>query len=99
MSTVTNFFAVFLTTQFFLPMLCVMEWGVFVLYAVFDVVMALFAWLLLVETKGVPIEQMHEQFGVHWFWKRYASDNQPNTDSDDTASHLLGNDTVSYSTL
>lgn len=29
MSVLTNFFAVFVTTQFFLPMLCKMQWGTF----------------------------------------------------------------------
>ena len=72
MSVLTNFFAVFVTTQFFLPMLCKMQWGTFLFYSMFDVAMVIFSWLFVVETKGVPVEKMRSEFQSHRFWKRYA---------------------------
>ena len=72
MSVVTNFFTVFLTTQFFLPMLCALQWGTFLIFAAFDVAMVLFAWGLLVETKGIPVEDMRKTFESHSYWKKYA---------------------------
>ena len=42
-------------------------------YAMFDVAMVIFAWLLGVETKGKPVEKMHSEFGSHPIWKRYAA--------------------------
>jgi len=63
-----NFFAVFLTTQFFLPMLCTMEWGAFLFFAGFDVAMTAFSWAFVPETKGVPIERIRTVWKEHWFW-------------------------------
>jgi sugar porter (SP) family MFS transporter len=74
MSVVTNFFAVFLTTQFFLPMLCALQWGTFLIFAAFDVAMVVFAWLLVVETKGIPVEDMRKEFQSHSYWKKYATE-------------------------
>ena len=34
------------------------------------VVMTSFVYLLLPETKNVPIEQMERVWREHWFWKR-----------------------------
>lgn len=73
-SVVTNFFIVFLTTQFFLPMLCVMQWGTFLFFACFDLIMSAFAWKLVVETRGIPIHDMHREFQSHSYWKRYAQE-------------------------
>ena len=39
----------------------------------FDVAMVIFAWLLVVETKGKPVEKMHSEFRSHRIWKRYAA--------------------------
>ena len=72
MSVVANFFAVFLTTQLFLPMLCALQWGTFLVFAAFDLAMVAFVVRLVVETKGVPIEQMRKAFKEHSFWKKYA---------------------------
>ena len=73
MSVLVNFFAVFVTTQFFLPMLCKMQWGTFLFYSMFDVAMVIFSWLFVVETKGVPVEKMRSAFQSHRLWKRYAN--------------------------
>ena len=72
MSVVANFFAVFLTTQLFLPMLCALQWGTFLVFAAFDLAMVAFVVRLVVETKGVPIEEMRKAFQAHSFWKKYA---------------------------
>ena len=77
MSVLSNFFAVFLTTQLFLPMLCKLEWGTFLFFAGFDVVMTAFVKYLVVETKGVDMDEMHEQYAAHPFWRRYAQHSSP----------------------
>ena len=71
-AVIFNFLGAFLTTQFFLPLLCAMQWGTFLFFAGFDFVMVLFTWFFVVETKGVPVEEMHSLFQSHPFWKRYA---------------------------
>jgi len=73
-SVIFNFFAAFVTTQSFLPMLCKMTWGIFVFFAAFDVGMAIFSVILLPETKGVPIPHLRKLFQNHWFWTNFASD-------------------------
>jgi sugar porter (SP) family MFS transporter len=67
-SVSVNFFAVFITTQSFLVMLCSMQWGAFLFFALFDILMTVFAWMLIPETKGVPIENMRDVWKMHWFW-------------------------------
>lgn len=71
-SVLSNFTFIFLTTQFFLPILCSIEWGTFLLFACFDLIMATFVWLFVVETKGIPIEDMRIEFQKHKYWKQFA---------------------------
>lgn len=62
-------FTIFIA-QCFLAMLCRMKAGLFFFFAGWIVVMTAFAYLLLPETKGMPIEQIGKVWGEHWFWKR-----------------------------
>lgn len=73
-SVISNFAFVFLTTQFFLPMLCAMEWGMFLFFSCFDLTMAIFAWQLIVETKGIPVEDVRKEFQKHRYWTRYTGE-------------------------
>ncbi|EEF36715.1 sugar transport protein 6 [Ricinus communis] len=70
-----NMFCTFIIAQAFLTMLCHLRYMTFFFFAVFLFVMGLFAYCILPETKGVPIDEMNERvWSKHWFWKRYYRD-------------------------
>ncbi|XP_062233643.1 hexose carrier protein HEX6 [Phragmites australis] len=62
-------FTVFVA-QAFLSMLCHMKAGIFFFFAAWLAVMTAFVYLLLPETKGLPIEQVARVWREHWFWSR-----------------------------
>ncbi|ONK69114.1 uncharacterized protein A4U43_C05F19500 [Asparagus officinalis] len=64
-----NLFFTAAIAQCFLASLCHLRWGVFVLFASLIVIMSLFIFFLLPETKQVPIEEMSQLWRKHWFWK------------------------------
>jgi hypothetical protein len=72
-SVVFNFFATFVTTQTFLPMLCTMEYGVFIFFGVIDIIMTLFSYYLIPETKDVPVHRLRDLWKEHWFWQHSAT--------------------------
>uniref|UniRef100_A0A1D1ZPI8 Major facilitator superfamily (MFS) profile domain-containing protein n=1 Tax=Auxenochlorella protothecoides TaxID=3075 RepID=A0A1D1ZPI8_AUXPR len=65
-----NFLFSFVIGQSFLSMLCAMKWGVFLFFAGWVVVMTLFAYFLIPETKGVPVERVPIMFARHALWSR-----------------------------
>lgn len=70
-NTFVNFITTFIIGQFFLSMLCTMQWGVFLFFAGMVLIATLFIVFFVPETKGVPIETLNEvSFAQHWFWKR-----------------------------
>lgn len=60
-----------LIAQCFLISLCHLKYGIFLVFAGLIVIMSLFIYFLLPETKQVPIEEIHLLWQEHWFWKRY----------------------------
>ncbi|MED6180607.1 hypothetical protein PIB30_011643 [Stylosanthes scabra] len=58
-----------LVAQLFLVSLCHLKYGIFLLFAALIVIMSLFIFFLLPETKQVPIEEIYLLFENHWFWK------------------------------
>ena len=60
----------FVIGQAFLSMLCSFEAGIFFFFAGWVLIMTLFVFFFLPETKGVPIEEMIYVWREHWFWKR-----------------------------
>ncbi|CAN1854442.1 Sugar transport protein 12 [Linum perenne] len=62
------------TGTLFLTMLCHMKFGLFLFFAFFLVVMTLFVYFFLPETKGIPIEAVHGKFREHWYWRRFVDD-------------------------
>ncbi|CDY36072.1 BnaC03g41260D [Brassica napus] len=58
----------------FLTMLCHMKFGLFFFFAVFVLIMTIFIYLMLPETKNVPIEEMNRVWKAHWFWGRFIPD-------------------------
>nr|AAC61852.1 putative monosaccharide transporter 1 [Petunia x hybrida] len=73
-----NMFFTFVIGQLFLTMLCEMKFGLFFFFAGFVVLMTLFIFFFLPETKGIPIEEVNRIWKNHWFWKSYV----PNDDDD-----------------
>ncbi|KAF5732281.1 Major facilitator superfamily protein [Tripterygium wilfordii] len=65
-----SFIFTFLIAQTFLAMLCHMKSGLFFFFGGWVVAMTLFVYLLLPETKNVPIELMDKVWREHWFWKK-----------------------------
>ncbi|KAF5456912.1 hypothetical protein F2P56_026332 [Juglans regia] len=65
-----NFLFTFMVAQAFLTMLCHFKSGIFFFFGGWVVVMSVFVYLLLPETKNMPIEHMDRVWREHWFWKR-----------------------------
>ena len=51
-------------------MMCAMEWGVFLFFAAWILLMTLGVAFFLPETKGVPVESVPALFARHWAWRR-----------------------------
>nr|XP_043626228.1 sugar transport protein 14 [Erigeron canadensis] len=68
-----NMFFTALVAQCFLVSLCHLKYGIFLLFAGLIVIMSIFIFLLLPETKQVPIEEIHLLWQKHWFWKSYCA--------------------------
>ncbi|XP_051131158.1 sugar transport protein 7 isoform X2 [Andrographis paniculata] len=64
-----NLLFTFAIGQAFLSLLCAFKYGIFLFFAGWIVVMTVFVYFLLPETKGVPIEEMIFLWKKHWFWK------------------------------
>ncbi|KAK6932478.1 Major facilitator, sugar transporter-like [Dillenia turbinata] len=69
-----NMIFTFLIAQVFLEMLCHMKFGLFLFFAFWVVVMSIFIFFFLPETKGVPIEEMAIVWKNHWYWEKYIPD-------------------------
>lgn len=69
-SVAVNLLVTFVLSQVFLSMLCHLRYGIFLFYAAWVVIMTLFVYFLLPETKNVPIEDMTRVWSQHWFWKK-----------------------------
>ncbi|GAA0149918.1 secondary carrier transporter [Lithospermum erythrorhizon] len=73
----TNMFFTFLIAQVFLTLLCHMKFGLFFFSAACVLVMTLFVFFFLPETKNIPIEEMSGVWKNHWFWKRFIDAERP----------------------
>ncbi|KAL5699511.1 hypothetical protein ACHQM5_030400 [Ranunculus cassubicifolius] len=69
-----NMFFTFVIAQLFLKMLCGMKFGLFFFFGSFVLVMSIFVYFFLPETKGIPIEKMSQVWKNHWWWGRYVSE-------------------------
>ncbi|XP_041024719.1 sugar carrier protein C [Juglans microcarpa x Juglans regia] len=76
-----NMIFTFIVAQAFLAMLCHMKFGLFLFFAFFVMVMTVFVYFFLPETKGIPIEEMNRVWKTHWYWSRFVSDDDnPNVE-------------------
>ncbi|XP_061983336.1 sugar carrier protein C-like [Populus nigra] len=69
-----NMLFTFIIAQVFLTMLCHLKFGIFLFFAFFVVLMSIFIYYFLPETKGIPIEEMGQVWTTHWFWSRFVTD-------------------------
>lgn len=69
-----NMIFTFIIGQVFLSMLCYMKFGLFFYFAGFVVIMTVFVYFFLPETKNVPIEEINHVWKQHWFWGKYIPD-------------------------
>ncbi|KAL3522164.1 hypothetical protein ACH5RR_014998 [Cinchona calisaya] len=69
-----NMLFTFLVAQVFLNMLCHLKFGLFLFFGFFVVVMTIFIYFFLPETKNIPIEEMSIVWKQHWFWSKYVTD-------------------------
>ncbi|KDP40153.1 hypothetical protein JCGZ_02151 [Jatropha curcas] len=68
----TNMLCTFIIAQAFLSMLCQMRAAIFFFFAGWIIIMCLFVWKLLPETKNVPIYLMVEQiWKKHPVWRKF----------------------------
>jgi MFS family permease len=69
-----NMLFTFVIGQAFLSMLCTFGYAIFFFFAAWVLVMGLFAFFLVPETKGIPIEEMAIVWKKHWLWKRMVAE-------------------------
>ncbi|XP_043710290.1 sugar carrier protein C-like [Telopea speciosissima] len=69
-----NMVFTFIIAQVFLTMLCHLKFGLFLFFAAWVFIMTIFIYILLPETKGVPIEEMSRVWKKHWYWGQYIPD-------------------------
>ncbi|KAF8411237.1 hypothetical protein HHK36_003784 [Tetracentron sinense] len=69
-----NMLFTFIIAQIFLTMLCHLKFGLFIFFAFFVVVMTIFIYFFLPETKNVPIEEMSRVWKQHWYWGKFIPD-------------------------
>ncbi|XP_047967711.1 sugar carrier protein C-like [Salvia hispanica] len=69
-----NMVFTFAVAQIFMTMLCHLKFGLFLFFGFFVMVMTVFIYFFLPETKNIPIEEMVVVWKQHWFWSRFMSD-------------------------
>ncbi|KAL0400979.1 UNVERIFIED_CONTAM: Hexose carrier protein HEX6 [Sesamum latifolium] len=62
--------------QTFLAMLCHLKYASFFFFGAWVALMTVFVYLLLPETKNIPIEKMDTVWRKHKFWKRFYKENK-----------------------
>ncbi|KAK1305280.1 Sugar carrier protein C [Acorus calamus] len=71
-----NMFITFIIAKMFLTMLCHFKFGLFLFFAFWVVVMTVFIYFFLPETKNVPIEKIVLIWKKHKFWGRFFADEE-----------------------
>uniref|UniRef100_A0A2N9FQG7 Major facilitator superfamily (MFS) profile domain-containing protein n=1 Tax=Fagus sylvatica TaxID=28930 RepID=A0A2N9FQG7_FAGSY len=73
-----NMIFTFAIAQIFTAMLCHLKFGLFIFFACWVVVMTIFIYKFLPETKGVPIEEMTTVWAKHPYWSKFVTLNDGN---------------------
>ncbi|GAX80890.1 hypothetical protein CEUSTIGMA_g8325.t1 [Chlamydomonas eustigma] len=74
LTTFTNFFFTFVIGQAFLPMMCSMEWGVYLFFAGFVIIMSLYVQCTLPETMGIATEEVEGLICGSWPWRMWCNE-------------------------
>lgn len=69
-----NFIVTFILSQTFLTVLCHFKYGAFLFYAAWVLIMTVFVYLFVPETKGIPLESMDQVWVKHWYWRRFVDE-------------------------
>ncbi|KAL3615038.1 Transcription factor stp1 [Castilleja foliolosa] len=69
-----NMIFTFIIAQIFLTMLCHLKFGLFLFFGFWVIVMTVFIYFFLPETKNIPIEEMVVVWKEHWFWSKYVGE-------------------------
>lgn len=85
-----NMFFTFFIGQFFLTMLCHMKFVLFYFFAVMVLIMTIFIYFLLPETKGVPIEEMGRVWKDHKIWGKFSQERDGGEGDDDDDAYIFG---------
>ncbi|XVE64902.1 hypothetical protein DITRI_Ditri07aG0139200 [Diplodiscus trichospermus] len=72
-----NMICTFVIAQVFTVMLCHFRFALFIIFACFVVVMSIFIYMCLPETKGIPIEEMTIVWKNHPYWSKFVCDEDP----------------------
>lgn len=72
-----NMIFTFFVAQIFTWMLCHLKFGLFLFFALWVVIMTIFIFKLLPETKGVPIEEMQMVWRNHRYWGKFVREDEP----------------------
>ncbi|PIA50313.1 hypothetical protein AQUCO_01300808v1 [Aquilegia coerulea] len=75
-----NFLFTFIIAQTFLTMLCHFKSGIFFFFGGWVMIMTVFVYLFLPETRNLPMEQMYQIWREHWFWKKIVGENEENNE-------------------
>ena len=89
-----NFLASFLVGQVYLTMLCHLEWGTYIFFAFWALLMTLYVIFFLPETKGVPLEEMQVLWSQHWFWGNFVRSAGNIVNTGDAVRHTSVDDAV-----
>ncbi|XP_022871929.1 hexose carrier protein HEX6-like [Olea europaea var. sylvestris] len=76
-----NFLFTFIIAQVFLTMLCHFKSGIFFFWGGWVIIMTGFVYVLLPETKNIPIEKMDQIWREHYFWKTIVLSKQEHEES------------------
>ncbi|KAI8022306.1 Sugar transport protein 1 [Camellia lanceoleosa] len=69
-----NMLFTFLVAQVFLAALCMVKFGLFIIFAGLVLIMSLFVIFFVPETNNIPIEEMSHVWRGHWYWKKFVDD-------------------------
>uniref|UniRef100_A0A1D1XHX5 Sugar carrier protein C n=1 Tax=Anthurium amnicola TaxID=1678845 RepID=A0A1D1XHX5_9ARAE len=75
-----NMFFTFAIAQVFLMLLCHFKFALFYFFAGWVIIMTIFIYFFLPETKNVPIEEMVYVWKSHWFWGKFIHDDALHAD-------------------
>ncbi|KAL1807543.1 hypothetical protein ACET3Z_024533 [Daucus carota] len=70
-----NMLFTFIIGQVFLTLLCHMKFTLFYFFGGCVIIMTIFVYFFIPETKNIPIEEMNKVWKTHWFWSKFIPDN------------------------